>query len=203
MKRFTENVFSLLVGLVLMLSATAFPGRLSAQDTGSSGAVTLVEYSDYQCPACAYFHPIVKKLKDHFGDRLKVEYRYFPLNSHQYAALAARAAQAAKNQDKFLQMHNMLFENQDRWASAGNPQSIFTGYAKKIGLNLDQFQNDLNAAETQKTVMEERQQGRNMGVDATPTFFINGEKMMQLPQSFEEFKALVEIYMGESDRGNE
>ena len=123
--------------------------------------------------------------------------KYFPLNSHRYAALAARAAQAAKNQDKFYEMHSLLFENQKRWSGSGSPTSIFVKYARELELDIDQFKNDLNASETQKIVMEERQEGRNAGVNATPTFFIEGDKVDPLPRNFQEFDQLVQQYVEE------
>lgn len=181
----------------LLMSCGSKENEATAQEN-TSAKIILTEYSDYQCPACAYFHPIVDSLKANYGDELKVEYKDFPLNSHQFAALAARAAEAAKNQDKFLQMHNKLFENQQQWSS-GNAEARFIGYAKDIGLDIEQFKADLNAAETQKAVMEEKQEGIQMGVNSTPTFYINGEKVQQNPPTFEDFKALIDVYMKEEN----
>lgn len=187
------------IKLVMLSALLVFAGVLVQKASAQSSAakVILTEYSDYQCPACAYFHPIVKRLKTTFGEKLNVEYKFFPLNSHQYGALSARAAQAAGNQGKFLEMHNLLFENQDRWSSSGNPQAIFVSYAKKLGLNVEQFKEDLNAAETQRTVMEEKEEGVEMGVDSTPTFFINGQKIEENPATYSAFKELIESFMKE------
>lgn len=186
--------------LILLTAGLLFtlPAATHAQEGEEEAAVVMTEYSDYQCPACAYFHPIVVKLKEEFGEELQVNYKYFPLNSHQYAALAARAAQAAKNQGKHLEMHNKLFEEQQRWSSAPNPQSIFVSYARELELDVEQFKNDLNAAETQQTVMEEKQEGINRGVSATPTFIVNGDMLQQVPQTFEEFRKLIASYMEEA-----
>ncbi|MDX1637983.1 MAG: thioredoxin domain-containing protein [Balneolaceae bacterium] len=179
--------------ITLIFSVTA----VNAQNSDSEADLVLTEFSDYQCPACAYYHPIVEKLKQDMGDKLKVEYRYYPLNSHQFAALAARAAEAARNQGKFKEMHNMLFENQKSWSSSGNPQATFISYAKGLGLDVNQFREDLNAAETQKAVMEQKREGENMGVNSTPTFFINGFKVQQTPRNYEQFKALLESQIPE------
>ena len=169
----------------------------NAQDGSNDEPLTIVEYSDYQCPACAYFHPIVEKLKDKYGDQIEFEMKYFPLNSHQYAALAARAAQAAKNQGKFYEMHSLLFENQDRWSGSGSPSSIFVNFARELELDVSKFKDDLNAAETQKTVMKQRNEGRAAGVNATPTFFIEGQKVNPLPRNFQEFDQLVNKYVNQ------
>lgn len=192
-------------GVPVFLLATVFVlgmgviHQTNAQSVSEKETITLTEYSDYQCPACGYFHPIVKKLKDKYANQLKVELKYYPLNSHQYAALAARAAQAAKNQGKFEEMHNMIFENQDRWSRSGSPTSQFVEYAREIGLDIDQFKNDLNAAETQKIVMEQKQEGRQAGVNATPTFFIEGQKVDPLPRNFQEFDQLIQQYLDHNE----
>lgn len=185
---------------VFLLSCGSKQNEATAQKNASTPAkVTLTEYSDYQCPACAYFHPIVDSLKEVYGNQLNVEYKFFPLNSHQYAALAARAAEAAKSQGKFLEMHNMLFEKQQQWSSSGNPEAAFVRYARDLGLDVAQFRDELNAAETQKAVMEEKQEGENSGVNSTPTFFINGEKLERLPRTYQDFKAIIDSYMQETN----
>jgi protein-disulfide isomerase len=172
--------------------------QAAAQSSGETEAlITMVEYSDYQCPACAYFHPIVEQLKETYGDTLEVEYRYFPLNNHQYAALATRAAKATKNQGEFMAMHNMLFKNQESW-SAGDAQNKIIGYARKIGLDMDQFREDLNSSETQRTVMMEKQEGQNRGVNSTPSFFVNGRKMDQVAGTYGPFKELVDHYVDDA-----
>lgn len=169
------------------------------QSEESGAKVVLTEYSDFQCPACGYFYPIVTKLKQEYGNDLKVNYRYFPLNSHQFAALAARAAEAARNQGKFKEMHDLLFANQRYWSSTGNPQSIFVNYAEEIGLDVGQFKNELNSTETQQAVMEQKKEGQQRGVNSTPTFFVNGEQIEPLPRSYEAFKAIIDSYMQETN----
>ncbi len=193
-----SSLFKVALLSLLVIGCSSKENEATAQESSEPAKLTLTEYSDYQCPACAYFHPIVDSLKKTYGNDLEVVYKDFPLNSHQFAALAARAAEAAKNQGKFLEMHNKLFENQQQWSS-GDAESRFVGYAKDIGLDIEQFKQDLNAAETQKAVMEEKQEGVQMGVDSTPTFFINGEKLQQNPPSYEDFKALIDVYMKESE----
>src|SRR5699024_12677703 len=94
--------------------------------------LVITEYSDYQCPACAYFHPFVEKIKKTMGDKVTFNLRYFPLQSHRYSALAARAAQAAKNQGKFIEMHNLLFEQQQQWMSSSNPETAIVNFARRL-----------------------------------------------------------------------
>lgn len=169
----------------------------AAAQTTPEKTITITEYSDYECPACAYYHPIVKKLKDKYGDRINLNLKFFPLSSHRFSALAARAAQAAKNQGKFMEMHSMIFENQKRWKQSPNPAFTFVDYAKKLNLDIEQFKDELNAAETQKTVMQQKQEGRRAGVRATPTFIIEGEQISSLPRTFEAFDKIVQKYLNE------
>ncbi|WP_185958180.1 DsbA family protein [Fodinibius sediminis] len=168
-----------------------------AQSSASADSDKLIitEYSDYQCPACGYFHPIVERLKQNMGDDIEFRMRYFPLNSHRYAALAARAAEAARNQGKFYEMHSMLFENQEQWSRSSNPAMAIVNYAREIGLDMNQFTDELNAAETQEAVMQQRQEGVSKGVNSTPTFFIEGEKVDPLPKSYEEFEAIIQKHL--------
>jgi protein-disulfide isomerase len=184
---------------LFLISCGSRQNEATAQQKSEVTAkVTLTEYSDYQCPACAMYHPIVDSLKKEFGADLNIDYKYFPLNSHQYAALAARAAEAARNQGKFLEMHNMLFENQRQWSSSNNPISSIINYARELNLDMDKFTDELNAAETQKIVMEEKQAGLQLGVNSTPTFYINGQKVEQNPRTYDAFKDLIKKYMNES-----
>lgn len=192
----------LLVAALLMGSATTNTAQ-AQNGSADKPTITITEYSDYECPACAYFHPIVEKLKENFGDQINFNFKYFPLSGHQFAAIAARAVQSAKNQGKFYEMHSMLFENQKRWTSSGNPAPIFVDYAKKLDLDIQQFKSDLNAAETQKIVMEQKQEGRRDGVRATPTFIIEGEVLDPLPRYYEQFEQIVQNYLNQKTSSGE
>lgn len=153
----------------------------------------LVDYSDFQCPSCGVFHPILKKLESDLGpEKLRFVYRNFPLTMiHKNAELAAEAAEAAGKQGKFWEMHDKLFETQNAWSEQNDPKNIFIGYAADLKLNKDQFEKDLASDEVKKAVQEDVDSGNEAKVDATPTFFLNG-KQISLPSSYEEFKNLVE-----------
>lgn len=141
----------------------------------------LVEYSDFQCPACALYYPLVKQIASTYGGRLLIVYRYFPLASiHQNADISARAAEAAARQGKFWEMHNLLFERQKDWSGSSDPTNIFNGYAAELGLNKDQFMADLNSAAVRARVRTDFESGERANVDATPTFYLNGKKLTNL-----------------------
>lgn len=153
--------------------------------------VVLTEYSDFQCPACASYHGMVKQLHNDFGDRLAIAYRHFPLRQiHANAEIAALSAEAAGKQDKFWEMHDIIFENQKKWEGEKNAEEIFVGYALELGLNTELFKNDLDSKELEDKVEADYQSGVKAGVNHTPTFFLNG-KEIENPRSYEEFKNII------------
>lgn len=152
--------------------------------------VILVEYSDFQCPACGYYYPLVKQLGEELGDKIVIAYRHFPLPQHQNGKAAAYAAEAAGKQGKFWDMHNMIFDNQSKWSEDKNGKDIFVGYAEALNLNLDQFKSDSESDIVKEKVDNDYQSGVRSKVDSTPTFFLNGKKI-QNPQSYDEFKNIV------------
>ena len=154
--------------------------------------VTLIEYSDFQCPACAAYEPLVRDLHKDFPDTLKIVYRYFPLATiHKNAMISAKAAQAALNQGKFWEMHDMLFDKQKDWEKVENPQDIFIGYAEEIGLNKEQFKQDIEKIETIDPIKRDEQLGKDINIHGTPSFFLNGKKI-ENPQNYADFKKLVD-----------
>ncbi len=140
--------------------------------------VTLVEYSDFQCPACAAFQPVVEQLLTEYGDQLRFEYKHFPLfNIHPNAREAAVAAEAAGQQGKFYEYHDALFVNQAEWSAAAIPGTLFIKYATDLGLNVDQFKRQLKSSILRDKVLAEFNEGRELEITGTPTFFLNGQKM--------------------------
>lgn len=144
---------------------------------GKSG-VTLVEYGDFQCPFCAQYYPVLKQVKQQFDEQIYFQFRNYPLqNIHQNAFAAARAAEAAALQGKFWEMHDKLYENQPAWSESKEPSTFFTQYAQQIGLNADQFKKDYASTAVNNTVNADLAAGRELKVDSTPTFFLDGKKI--------------------------
>jgi protein-disulfide isomerase len=132
--------------------------------------VTLVEYGDYECPYCGKAYPIVKKIQERMGERLRFVFRNFPLNTiHAHAGVAAQAAESAGAQGKFWEMHDLLYENQDKLADAD-----LNSYALKLGLEIYRFEADMSSGVFAARVREDFRGGVRSGVNGTPTFFING-----------------------------
>ena len=195
----------LLVGVIWLISVAVnstpnTTGRLGEKISphdwtqGTAGAlVELVEYSDFQCPACERFYPFVKKLLEEKGTDIYFAYRHFPLTSiHKNAERAARAAEAAGSQGKFFEMHDLLFENQTLWSpmSSDKARAQFITFAEQLGLQKEQFAVDLNNKELKDKIDAHYRSGLATGVQGTPTFYVNGTAI-QNPSTYEEFEKLV------------
>jgi protein-disulfide isomerase len=141
-------------------------------DGPADAPLTLVEYGDYQCPYCGAAYPVVKRLQKTLGRKLRFAFRNFPLiQAHPYALIGAEAAEAAALQGKFWEMHDLLFEQQ-----AFLEPDIIPSWAKKIGLDLKKFEDDIKQGIVEKRIKEDRQSSIRSGVNGTPTFFINGTR---------------------------
>lgn len=144
---------------------------------GTSG-VTLTMYADFECPGCGAFYPILKQVTDHYKDEIKFQFINFPLTQiHQNALAAARAAQAANDQGKFWEMHDLLYANQTTWAQLGDATSTFEGYATQIGLNMPKYRTDYASAATNATINADIASGQAKQVTGTPTFFLDGKQI--------------------------
>lgn len=139
--------------------------------TGPADApVTMVEYSDYQCPDCWRSHVEVDKLLESHGDKVRLVFRHFPLiSAHPRALPAAKAAEAAGRQGKFWEMHNALFHSQGQLSDAD-----INRYAEEIGLDLVRFGEDAQDPAIEQSIRDGRVGGGRSGVHGTPTFFLNG-----------------------------
>ena len=191
----TESKFFIGIGLVTLVVIVAgvfFLGRKSTSTQpvineqkvlgtsirnfqGNPNApVKIVEFADFQCPACAVAHPIVKSIIAKNQDKVYFVYRHYPLSSHRNAKLAAQAAEAAGGQGKFWQMYDMIFENQKEWSDTSNAKEIFETYAQKLDLDTNKFKDDFN--KVKDPIDQDYADGNQVGVTSTPTFFINGQK---------------------------
>ena len=158
--------------------------------------VTLIEYSDFQCPACERYYHWIKELHDEFPEELQIVFRHFPLTQlHEHALQAARAAEAAGKQGKFWEMHDKLFDEQHRWGNNNEVVPFFEGYAEELGLNVEQFTQDMSDATLKAKIDRDVTSGRGLRVTGTPTFFLNGTKV-DLPNTIEDFKEMIRTTVG-------
>ena len=157
----------------------------------SEAAVVLVEYGDFQCPACAVYAPLLSQLVAGFGNQLAVAYRHLPLSQiHENAEPSARASEAAALQGKFWEMHDLLFEKQSEWARQSSAEETFIGYAASLGLDEGRFRSDLRSDEVRDRVQEDSISALADGLSSTPSFFLGGVRIPN-PQSYEQFRQLV------------
>jgi len=137
---------------------------------GSSAAVTLVEYGDYECSHCGEAYPIVKAIQSEMGDKLRFVFRNFPLaQAHIHAQDAAESAEIAGEEGKFWEMHDMLFEHQNALT-----EDDLIRYATEVGADPETFSEELRGHTRKERVREDFLSGVKSGVNGTPTFFING-----------------------------
>jgi len=150
--------------------------------------VVLIEYSDFECPACASYAPIVDRVVSELGNKIAFVYRNFPLPQHQNAYPAAHAAEAAGKQGKFWEMATLLFANQTSWENQSGTEPTFETYANSLNLNLDKFKADFSSKEVADKVQNDYLSGV-ASVTYTPTFFLNGEKIQ--PAGYDDFHKLI------------
>jgi protein-disulfide isomerase len=160
-----------------------------------TSTVSVIEYGDYECPACAAYQPMVKQLLQDYSSKILFVFRNFPLyNVHPDAAVSAMAAEAAGQQGKFWEMHDLLYTKQTEWATtapADVVKKFFDGYATSFGLNIAKFEKDMNSSSTATKITNDVAGGNAAQIDHTPTYFIN-LKQIPNPQSYDEFKAAVD-----------
>ncbi|MDE2038252.1 MAG: DsbA family protein [Patescibacteria group bacterium] len=170
------------------------PAPITAADhmRGPAGApVTLIEYGDFQCPACEAYYPIVEQVLSHSSTTVDFVFRHFPLPQHANAPLAAQAAEAAGMQGKFWEMFDVLFQNHADWTELADPHQIFDGYAQRLGLDMTRFKADIDSPAAKEAMQRDLAEGEQLGIDATPTFFVNG-KAIENPQSYGQFQAIID-----------
>jgi protein-disulfide isomerase len=149
-------------------------------------AVTIIEFSDFQCPFCSRVGPTMKQIQDTYGDKVRIAFKHNPLPFHADAPLASKAALAAGEQGKFWEMHDKMF---------GNQQAIkrenLVAYAKEIGLDAGRFEKDLDNPKYDDVIKKDLAEGAANGANGTPTFFINGRQLVGA-QPFDAFKAVID-----------
>jgi len=167
-------------------SFTAAPTRQPTPQTGTKQqpqlparvVVTLEEFGDYQCPPCGALHPTLKKLKQEFGSNLNFVFRNLPLTSmHKNALAAAQAAEAARVQNRFWEMHDLLYENQDLWKDDINPRTIFLKFAADLGLDTAHFARDMDGKQVKLRIETDQAAAAELGINGTPTVLIDGRQL--------------------------
>jgi protein-disulfide isomerase len=170
-----------------VISASQQNGQIADHTFGKTDSkVVLVEYGDFQCPSCGGAHPQIKEVTEEYKDKVLFIFRNFPLTTiHPNARAAAGAVEAAGLQGKYWEMHNLMFESQNAWSSLTGAERTnqFVAYAQQLKLNTDQFLNDLAKESINQKISFDQALGKKLNVNATPTFYLNGEKLSEATSS--------------------
>ena len=190
-------------GVFLMKRGQPFSPALRLQEDllkskGPQNApVEMIEYSDFQCPACQLAQAKLKKILAGHPEKIHLIFRHFPLSGHRWSPLAHQAAECAAQKGKFWEFHDKLYDNQQIWSSAPNAVEFFLQYAAELGMNMDLFAGCLNDRDIRQKVLADKKTGEALQINSTPTFFINQERLVgpfDLEQKGEE---MIQKILGE------
>lgn len=174
----------LIFAVLIVLVARSFSGVSPADFRGEKvkgrllAPIQIQEFSDFQCPACQKAAGTMKGVWVKYPNKILFTFYHFPLRMHPWSQLAHECAECAAEQNKFWDYHDLLYENQTVWSKARNPKDIFLEYAKKIGLDFGKFTNCVDQNLKKDIVAKEVQMGRAQQITSTPTFFINGRRLV-------------------------
>jgi protein-disulfide isomerase len=213
-------VVLIFAGIIIATSSKSSTSSSSSSTTqatkniegqGKDG-VTLVEYGDFQCPYCGEYYSTVKQVQQEYNQQITFQFRNFPLVSiHQNAFAGARAAEAAAQQNKFWQMHDLLYEENVQyydsnetlasWINASDPTTYFDKYASELGLNVAKFSQAYNSTKVNDEINADMSAGNKLGIDATPTFYLDG-KQVTLGNSVSSFEAVINKAIAQKTQAN-
>lgn len=160
-------------------------------------SVTIEEFGDYQCPPCGLLHPELKKIAAEYGSKVNIVFRNFPLTmNHKNAQAAAQAAEAARLQGHFDEMHDRIYEHQDEWKDLADPRPTFTRYAREIGLDLKLYAADVDSSKVEQTIEFDKQTAIARGVNSTPTVFIEGKQLKPEVTNLAGLRSGINIMLG-------
>jgi protein-disulfide isomerase len=153
-----------------------------------NASITVVEFSDFQCPYCARLQPTLRDVLKAYPNDVKLVYKDFPLSFHKQAKNAAKAARAAGEQGKYWEMHDLIFEN-----FAKVNEVMFKDFATKLNLDMTKFLADFSGTKYDSLIQQDINLGRQAGVTGTPSLFMNGKRMQR--RSLDDFKQQVDAYL--------
>lgn len=178
--------------LVLLAACSAPDVTAPAEDDHvrgpSSAKVTLIEYGDYQCPPCSNVSRAVDRLLAEHPRDMRFIYRHFPTRLHRNAVPVAKAAEAAEAQGKFWEMNATLFANQQQWYGVSAPAETFVTYARQLHLDEARFRLSMKSDQLERRIRNSHEHGRQVGVRGAPAFFLNGERLLRAPLTYEDLQ---------------
>lgn len=197
--------FAIVIGAAFFLGGTPTPDKQttltgdqkkvlirpdSHQIKAPGAKVTLVEFGDFQCPACGAAYPTIEQALQIYKGNINFVFRNYPLPIHQNSQIAAEAAEAAGEQGKFFEMYRALYQNQKDWGQSNKAMDYFLKYAKNVGLDVDKFKADVNSKKFASKIQKDQDDGNILGINSTPTFFINGKMVVGITSASDFTKAV-------------
>ncbi len=180
------------------LSAVALQAMDIPKSKGPQNApVEIIEYSDFQCPACQRAELTIRKILEAHPDKIHFIFRHFPLPGHRWSAIAHQAAECAAQKGKFWEMHDRLYGNQQVWSLSPNAVEFLLQYAGEAGLNIEPFAACLTDPGVSENVLAEKRMGERLQINSTPTFFINKERLVGPIDLEQKGEATVRRILGE------
>ena len=162
--------------------------------------VTIEEFGDFECPPCSSMAPYLDDRVNEFKPHVRLVFRNFPLSAHKHAHEAALAAEAAGMQGKFWEMHDVLYREQSTWSKGDNPHELFDAYAGTIGLNVAEFNKDMESEKVKERVDSDHARGLSLGIKMTPTVFINNHELPQEKRNPEGLHGVIDEAVKETSQ---
>ncbi|MFD6859067.1 DsbA family protein [Rhodococcus sp. NPDC060090] len=165
--------------------------------TAPDDKVQLVEFLDFECESCRALYPVMERIRSEYAGRIDIGIRYFPIPSHTNSHLAARVVEAAARQGRLEPMYQRMYETQAQWGESSQSQAaVFWGFAEQLGLDMAAFERDVNDPAVSARVDQDFDDGLALGVQGTPTLFLNGVELPTMP-SYELLKARIDTALAE------
>lgn len=190
----------IVVGAVFFLSqpekpVVINPANLVKEDSlkisTDSARLTIVEFGDFQCPACKMAQPGIKQAIADYPGQINFVFRHYPLPIHKNAQAAAKAVEAANLQGKVWEMHDKIFDAQEEWAESNNPTDLFKQYATGLGMDAEKLAADMNKSEINDKILKDIADGNASGVNSTPSFYFNNQAYKK-GIGYQDFKSEIE-----------
>jgi len=175
------------------------PGSIHVRGPAQA-PVTLEEFGDFQCPPCGKLSGALLEIEKDYGPKLRMIFRNFPFPNHQHALEAAYTAEAAGLQGRYWEMHDLLYKEQANWSNAPDAKQLFVSYAKILGLEMDRFETDIAGPTAKARVTADQERGKSLGVNATPSIFINNQGLPPKSLNPTALRAAIEEALKEKER---
>lgn len=179
-------------------------GQLSEHTVGEGKTgVVLVEYGDFECPACYRFFPVLQQVKEKYKEEITFQFRHYPLvEIHQNALLSARAAEAASIQGKFWEMHDLLYQNQSQWSKMTDPTPAFEAFASQLKLDVEKFKVDLKSEAVNDIIQADLAHAKGLGLSSTPSFILDGQVLEDPRDTLEYFSEQIDKAIADKQQAN-